>query len=237
MSSTNFTFEIISAAGVTDTMLKESATMFSSAYGVWGPLAAQKMGKFFKMSVDRLREQSLAPGSNSVLVRGLAGDKLAGYAFATRWDYEGRQICWVTQLCVGPEFRRQKLATQILIHLREGEKDRGFGIMSSHPAAILGALRAWGRGIEEVNLNMVKEHAAGIMAASPVTYIKNAVLKGSVFGKGDDTVCCADTGFWVDHTEPLQALATVKDRGVEWPFGDLSEGCEFLILVKSAEVD
>lgn len=65
------------------------------------------------MSVDRLRQQSLAPGTDSVLVRGLAGSKLAGYAFATRWDYDGRQICWVTQLCVDPEFRGQKLATKV----------------------------------------------------------------------------------------------------------------------------
>jgi ribosomal protein S18 acetylase RimI-like enzyme len=65
------------------------------------------------MSVDRLREQSLAPGTDSMLVRGMAGTQLAGYAFATRWVYEGRQICWATQLCVDPEYRGQKLATQV----------------------------------------------------------------------------------------------------------------------------
>lgn len=64
------------------------------------------------MSVERLREQSLAPCTNSVLVRGMAGDELAGYALATRWIYEKRQICWVTQLCVVPKYRGKKLATQ-----------------------------------------------------------------------------------------------------------------------------
>lgn len=84
---------------------------------------------------------------------------------------------------------------------------------------------------------MVQEHAAGIMAASPVSYVRNAALKGSLFGKGDDAVCCADTGFWVDHAEPLEALAAVRERGVEWPFGELPDGCEFLVLVKGAEVE
>jgi hypothetical protein len=83
---------------------------------------------------------------------------------------------------------------------------------------------------------MVKEHAAGIMAASPVQYVKDAKLKGSIFGLDDGAVCCADTQFWVDHTEPLAALATVKTK-VDWPFGELPEGCEFLVLVKSAEVN
>ena len=41
------------------------------------------------------------------------GDELAGYAFATRWMYEVRGICWVTQLCVRVEYRRKGLATEV----------------------------------------------------------------------------------------------------------------------------
>ena len=66
-----------------------------------------------KMSVERLREQSLSPGTDSELVRCLAEGQLTGYAFATRWDYKGRKICWVTQLCVSPEHRGKKLATKV----------------------------------------------------------------------------------------------------------------------------
>ncbi|KAF1931018.1 uncharacterized protein M421DRAFT_99565 [Didymella exigua CBS 183.55] len=209
--SSSFTFETIPAAQVTGTMLEQAAALFSDAYGVWGPDAADKMGKFckpvtsthVKMSVERLREQSLAPDTNSVLVRAMTGDKLAGYAF----------ICWVTQLCVSYEYRRQKLATRIMLRLREGEHDRGFGFLSSHPA----------------------EHAAGIMAASPVEYVRNAQLKRSVFGIDNGSVCCANTDFLVDHAEPLAALAEVKKK-VHWPFGELPEGCEFLVLIKGAGV-
>ena len=69
-----------------------------------------------KMSKNRLHEQSLAPGTDSVLVRATVDGKLAGHAFATFWDYEGRKIGWVTQLCVGRDFRRNGLATKVCLH-------------------------------------------------------------------------------------------------------------------------
>jgi hypothetical protein len=124
---------------------------------------------------------------------------------------------------------------QLLLKLREGEQDRGFGLLSSHPFAIKAALRAFGRGLDEVDLSMTKEHAATIMASCPVDYVHEAKLKGSLFeGDGAETgvVSCADTNFYVDHTEPLNALEIVKQSGLEWPFGDLPEGHEYLVLVK-----
>ena len=86
---------------------------------------------------------------------------------------------------------------------------------------------------------MAREHAQAIMAASPVNYVKSAKPKGSLFEKGreDGVVCCADTAFWVDHAEPLAALAAIKERDVQWPFGELPEGCEYLVLVKAAGFD
>ncbi|KAF2450087.1 hypothetical protein P171DRAFT_204796 [Karstenula rhodostoma CBS 690.94] len=223
---------------ISQAMLAQAAELFSSAYGIWGPLAEEKMGKFFKrgrrvkMSAERLRQQSLAPGTRSVFVRALSNGKLVGHAFATRWDCQGQQMCWVTQLCVDPEFRSQGLATKILRELRIGEKDQGFGILSSHPHAILAALRAFGGGIEGFDMDMMKLHARGILDASPFEYVKSCKLKGSLFGQEvtDGSVCSGDTSFWVDHDEPLAALDQVKAKGGSWPFGDLLEGCEFIAI-------
>ena len=121
--------------------------------------------------------------------------------------------------------------------MRSGEKDHVFGILSSHPHAILAALRAFGRGIEEVDLEIAQLHAQGIMNASPVEYVRSARLTSTLFGNGNGGVesgtCCANTDFWVDHAEPLTALQQVKDRGVQWPFGELPEGCECIVLVKA----
>ena len=66
------------------------------------------------------------------------------------------------------------------------------------------------------------------MGSSPVQYVRNAQLHENT----DGSVLCADTGFWVDHAEPDAALRVVKERGIEWPFGKLPEGHEFLAIAK-----
>lgn len=160
--------------------------------------------------------------------------KFIGNVFGTRWVYEGRPMLWITQFCVSSSFRNQGIAKELLEALRENE--HGFGILSSYPFAILAVLRVFGRGSEEIaDLDMAKNHARPLMASCPVSYVKNAKIHGSLFEKEvkDGSVSCADTKFWVDHTEPLQALATIQKKGIAWPFGDLPDGHEFLVLVKA----
>lgn len=68
---------------------------------------------------------------------------LAGNAFACRWEYSGRQVCWVTQLVVHSDYRERRLATTLLSHLIDNDDDV-FGIMSSHPAACKALAKAVG---------------------------------------------------------------------------------------------
>jgi hypothetical protein len=122
---------------------------------------------------------------------------------------------------------------QLLIKLCENEKDGRLGILSSHPFAIKAAVRAFGRGIEKVDLSIAKADATKTMDASPVEYVRTAKPRGSLFEDdiSDGTISCADTNFFVDHTEPSEALAAVHTKGVSWPFGKLPEGYEFLVFV------
>ena len=85
------------------------------------------------------------------------------------------------------------------------------------------------------------------MASSPAPYIKNAKLRGSLFpsegfqndnnddddGNGDSgLVSTADTGFWIDHTDPLAVLDYIRSRrNVNWPLGELCDGHEFLLIL------
>lgn len=98
----------------------------------------------------------------------------------------------------------------------------------------MAALRAFGHGLESVDLSMAEIHATGIMDASPVDYVRTAKLRGSLFDNkvSDGTVSCADTNFFVDHAEPDAALNAIVGKGIEWPFGELPEGHEFLILIE-----
>ncbi|KAK3209826.1 hypothetical protein GRF29_44g786946 [Pseudopithomyces chartarum] len=177
--------EMFQMADVSDEMLASAATLFSSSYGTWGPQAASKMdssykaGAPIKMSPAYIREQCLPPNTPSIHIRAtLLDGSLAGYAFATTWTYLDRRVCWITQLCIARPLRSQGLATKILRHLRAGNRDHGYGILSSHPHAILAALRALGRGIEGgVHLQSVKMRLRGFMDESPVAEAINSAFR------------------------------------------------------------
>jgi hypothetical protein len=70
------------------------------------------------------------------------------------------------------------------------------------------------------------------MEASPIGYVKDAKLRGSVFTPSDTSglVSSVDSGFFVDHAEPLEALAWVRGE-MEWPLGELFDGHEFLLII------
>ena len=235
----NFRLERFDGAAITNEMITAAANLFSQNYGVWGAQAADKMGikrlkqgTRVKMSPGKLISQVLPDDANNTYIRAFIDDELAGNIFATRWTFEGRNMVWITQLCVSGAHRSQGVAKRLVEALREEE--RGMGVLSSHAHAILAVLHVYGRPTEEVDLTMTRDHARAIMDSCPVQYVKDAKLHGSLFGEVDDgSVSCADTQFWVDHEEPLKALDAVRDNGVVWPFGELPEGHEFLILVKA----
>jgi len=72
------------------------------------------------------------------------------------------------------------------------------------------------------------------MKASPVSYVRNAKLQGQLFNPKDacGLVSSVDTAFYVDHEEPLEALAWVRES-MEWPLGELLEGYEFILVLQA----
>ena len=70
-----------------------------------------------------------------------------------------------------------------------------------------------------------------IFNVTPVEYLRDIKLRGSLFG--DDSsgaVSCVYTEFYVDHKEPLEALNIFRSRN-RWCLGELLDGHEFLILL------
>lgn len=65
------------------------------------------------MTPGTLRKQILPEKGHNSLVRALVGSEVVGHAFTTRWTYEDRSVCWVTQLVVKGEWRRKNIATQV----------------------------------------------------------------------------------------------------------------------------
>ncbi|KAL1962421.1 hypothetical protein VTN77DRAFT_9692 [Rasamsonia byssochlamydoides] len=229
-------YEKYDGSQVTDSMLQEAARLFSENYGVWGREAASVVGAFakegnhVKISKDRLRAQYLPENAVCSYVRVIVDGHLAGNAFACRWKYENRTVCWITQLVVHRNYRERGLAVGLLNELKESEDDV-YGLMSSHPAACIAAARVFGNTINAVRLDFIKEHAEGIMKSSPISYVRAARPHGSLFNSGntDGAVSSVDTNFFIDHTEPLEALASVRET-MDWPLGELLDGHEYLIV-------
>jgi len=133
-----FAFQTYRGEEITDAMLGQAAGLFSSSYGVWGPLAERELGTWatkgilrcqplelcsafqltrkgrrVKMNPNRLKSQILPGSGDNVYVRAETEGEYVGHVFATRWSYEGKKICWITQLCVKHHFRRNGLATNV----------------------------------------------------------------------------------------------------------------------------
>jgi len=232
-------FERFDGSRVTDSMLQEASQLFSENYGIWGEQAAEKMGKFAKfgsrvrLSKERLRNDYLPDGLLCSYVRVTVDGNLAGNAFACRWTASGKKICWVTQLVVHQDYRERGLAVGLLNELRQYDDDV-YGLMSSHPAACLAAAKAFGIHINYIPLEFIKDNAESIMKSSPIRYVREAKLRGSLFDSEDSSglVSSVDTGFFVDHEEPLNALTWLRES-THWPFGELLDGVEFLLILEA----
>ncbi|KAJ5975260.1 hypothetical protein N7481_008967 [Penicillium waksmanii] len=87
-------YETFKAEMMTDDMLAEVAHLFNSNYGTWGPtIPCTCESSYARVTVD---------------------GKLAGHAFACRWMWQSRAVCWITQLVVDQHHREKGLATGLL---------------------------------------------------------------------------------------------------------------------------
>lgn len=94
--------------------------------------------------------------------------------------------------------------------------------------------KRWVASTGAIPLDFTRLHAQAILGASPVRYVREARLRGSLFDEGDLTglISAVDTGFFVDHEEPLDALHFVREE-MDWPLGDLLDGHEFILIVQA----
>lgn len=81
--------------------------------------------------------------------------------------------------------------------------------------------------------------ASEIMAGSLIAYVKTAKLCGSLFqpddtvtGNSNSLVSGVDTNFFVNHEEPLDALAWLQNQGL-WQLGRLPDGVEYLLIFET----
>ncbi|KAM0438519.1 hypothetical protein ACHAPT_001268 [Fusarium lateritium] len=247
----SLSFETFPQRDVTDEMLEDAATLFSENYGIWGS-GSKLCRKRVKLNVKRLRDQCLPEDGDCWYTRALSDGQLVGHAFTSRWDWDGKRVCWVTQLVVHKNYRSNGIAS-ILLRMAMAESDDVYGIMSSHPHACMAAASSFGgrqpslqpdrqpadiveESIANIDIGFIRAHANAMMKASPVTYVENAVATGALFRTEDSAglISGVDTTFFVDHEEPLRALEHFR-RFSHWPLGDLPEGHEYLLILAAKQ--
>ncbi|KAG1802339.1 hypothetical protein EV424DRAFT_1273224, partial [Suillus variegatus] len=82
-----------------------------------------------------------------------------------------------------------------------------------------------------VDLDFIRAHAKGILQSSPISYLNDAQLRGTLF---EDDCCNGSilsvfTQFYVDHAEPLRVLSHYQNKD-QWCLGELADGHEFLAI-------
>ncbi len=161
-------YESFAREQITEELLDEASRLFSENYGIWGKDSGRAgsrqnpqfcftanifLGKPVKLGGKRLREQWLPESATTLYTRVIVDGQLAGHAFSCRWVCNGKNVCWITQLVVGKDYRRRGLAGTLLTLLRR-EEDDVFGIISSHPFACLAAVRAFGSTFAKINATL-----------------------------------------------------------------------------------
>ncbi|KZV95722.1 hypothetical protein EXIGLDRAFT_671862 [Exidia glandulosa HHB12029] len=225
-----FHFELTRGTDIDPGLLEECAALFSDHYGIWGAKGPTPGGRV-TMGVKTLKKYCLEDVHRCAVVTCRRGDVLVGHAFATCWNFEAaKSVCWVTQLVVHTEFRRQRVASFMLNMLKHDAFPDvvAFGLASSHPAACMTLATLSGIHLsrahrDELDIGYIKRNASAIFSSSPVTYVKNATLHI----EGDS--CRAFTKFFVDHGEPNAVLSSLG--AVQWPLGALPDGWEWVAVV------
>ncbi|KAJ2975398.1 hypothetical protein NUW54_g11736 [Trametes sanguinea] len=234
----DFHYQVLHGPDVDEEQLKACAILFSKNYGVWAANvpAPLKPGARVRMSAAKLRQECMPDLDNSCLSLCFLHGELVGHACATKWLYDEGCAGWITQLVVDARYRRRHVATEMIRMLKRHPwfKDVTImGIASSHPAACNALCNLFDGKVREIDLAFIKQHAASVLGCSTPRFLKNAPVRGAFLGIPGGSYS-ADTSFFVDHAEPLEILQTYVAEE-KWPFGELLDGHEFLVLLSVPE--
>ncbi|KAG2141220.1 hypothetical protein DEU56DRAFT_734303 [Suillus clintonianus] len=256
-SKASFSYRIMVGNEISDNTLKACTELFSSNYGIWGEQAAMiskhtVAGKNIKMTRARLRTRCGSHPKNTVLVMcylqvdPFESPQLYGHAFATVWDYGENKGSRLSQflaklaLVVDEQVHQCYIATQLLQALKFHvlfSRINIIGLVSSHSTACNALVKYASADIKDIDLDFIRGHTRGILNASPISYLKTAQLRGTLFEDNCDNgaILSVFTEFYVNHAEPLTVLSQYKKRG-QWYLGELLDGHEFLAIFPIAPV-
>ncbi|OQV15967.1 hypothetical protein BV898_09888 [Hypsibius exemplaris] len=224
---------LIEGPDISDALLEGCSQLFSQHYGVWSSAAATpthcggKAGSPVEMSAQQMRVQLLFDETCGVAVC-LSNGLPVGQAFfctftlpALHDDDGSRNVCWITQLVVHADRRRQGIAVKLLSLVVDSRARDcvAVGVASCNPTTVRAVERVAG-GVSEVDEGLVRE----VFSHCSVPHLKRATdLVVS------ECECAVNTNFFVDHLEGLFMLEKLK---CQWVLGVVREGWEYLSIVR-----
>ena len=115
-------------------LLKSCAGLFSTSYARWGD-GGPRPGEPVRIGPDHLRR--LLDSEEARILCAFEGGILAGYAVILRFRGTGGQrVAWISQLVVGPTYRRSRVATTLLFSAWQFSDYDVWGIVTANPYAV-----------------------------------------------------------------------------------------------------
>lgn len=205
---------------VTDALIEECRALFDAHYGVWSANHPKWPSQRVRLPHALIRRYVDLPGGRAAIARD--GDRLIGYAFATRFMTEHGIVSWVTQLVVHTDYQNRKVGTRLINAIWAFSDDFAWGLVSANPFAIRALEKATRRRCDP---ELIARRSADLHSeiGRRVHYLGNAALRV------DSTCAVMNTDFRIDHSRVPEMLAAAT-RQLRWRLGELLEGEEWFAV-------
>jgi len=179
---------------ILDSTISDASRFFNKNYGLWSSNPRlRRPGRRIKLSPRRIQFEVFPRHLRSQvqIVRALRlgmpeREKYCGHLIAVNWvTPDGTSVCWITQMVVREDMRGIEVAEAMMREVRKSAVVQFdvFGIVSCHPHAIMAVCRVFGGyGVEELDMNFMRAKAANCMSYSPVMYVREGHLHGTLWG-------------------------------------------------------
>lgn len=218
-----------------ESLLAECMDLYNRHYGVWG-LLGPRPGEAIRLRKEQL--QHLLDHDEVALCTVRLGDDLAGYAIVARLIIPGRgPVHWVTQLVVASQYRKIRIATELLFSAWSFSGAYAWGLATANPYAV--------RALETTTRRRCRR--AEVLARGPemckhLHSIADYIPAALATDEQGDPLPIVDSGFFIDHAQIRKMLDRSRRAKRPWDLGRvLPEGHEWFAAIfgdqPTADVD
>lgn len=203
------------------TLLEECAALYSNHYGHWAKDAPHHAGQPVRLSSSRVAEWLKSPDAQIALATD--DGRVVGYAIVVRAKVPRYGIVsWVTQLVVHERYRKRGVAKTLLFSLWGFSNHFAWGVVSANPYAVRALEKATRRRCSPERIAKTKRKLLKV-ADTHVPYISKDI-ETHIRADGSRI----NTGFFVDHSNVNEMIASISSNGRPWVLGGLMPGWEWL---------